>query len=160
MAGGRGEPTELELEVDVLDLGDVALPVDRTRVPRLLRWVLEAEDKRGSWSVTIVLTDDEHLRALHRDFMGIDENTDVMTFPFDEDDGVSGGEIVVSTERAVEQGPEHGLSPAQEVDFLIVHGLLHLCGWDDADPEARRRMHERQTALLAGFAGVNPAPPA
>ena len=153
MSDDRGQPTELQLHADVLELGRVAIKLDQTRFQRLARRVLAAEGRRGAaWSVTLVLTDDEHLRALHRDFMGIDEDTDVMTFPFAEEDAEAGGEIVVSTERAIEQGPEHGLSPAQEVDFLVVHGLLHLCGWNDADPETRRRMHARQAELLAGFA--------
>ena len=62
------------------------------------------------------------------EFMDDDSITDVMTFPSGEP-GQEGGDIVISVERAAEQGPEHGFTTDQEVHFLFVHGLLHLCGW-------------------------------
>jgi probable rRNA maturation factor len=76
-----------------------------------------------------------------------------MTFAADPIEGESdaGGDIVVSVERAAEQGPEHGLSKVAETEFLIVHGLLHLCGWDDHDDVERSRMLDYQTELIRGF---------
>jgi probable rRNA maturation factor len=146
--------------VDVTVLVEATLPADfdPDELDRLVHFVLERERQSGDWSVAVVLTDDERLRALHRDFMGLDEPTDVMTFPLD--GGVPGqseergGDVVVSVERAAEQAASFGLTPAQETRFLVVHGLLHLSGWRDEDDEQRTRMLDRQRELLAEFAAA------
>ena len=84
--------------------------------------------------------------------MGLDTPTAVMTFPSDgEEGGAGGGDIVVSVERAAEQAVDFGQTPAEEIRFLVVHGLLHLCGWDDATTAQRTRMLERQSELLSAF---------
>ena len=99
----------------------------------------------------MALVDDRRLRGLHRDFMGIDEATDVMTFPSGEP-GVAGGDIAVSVDRAAAQGPGFGHSAAEEAAFLVVHGLLHLLGWDDAADDDRAAMLARQQEIIGGFA--------
>jgi probable rRNA maturation factor len=107
----------------------------------------------GVWEIAVVLTNDDRLRALHHQFMGIEEATDVMTFPTDpiENEGISGGDIVISVDRAAEQGAEYGHTPEQEIEFLVVHGLLHLCGWDDHSEADRNRMLSHQGQLIARF---------
>jgi len=129
-----------------------ALPEDR--ISDLTRFVLNENGKSGRWSIAVVLTSDDHLQRLHRDFMGVDSPTDVMTFPAEPVAGESdaGGDIVVSVERAEEQGAEHGHSKEEEIEFLIVHGLLHLCGWDDHDVADRSRMLDYQSELIRSFA--------
>ena len=89
------------------------------------------------------------LQALHRDFMGIDTPTDIMTFPTDDEgEGCRGGDLVISVDHARTQAGAWGMSPADEIRFLVVHGLLHLLGWRDDTDEERERMLERQQALL------------
>ncbi|MBA3529425.1 MAG: rRNA maturation RNase YbeY [Propionibacteriaceae bacterium] len=102
------------------------------------------------WDVTLALVDDDRLRSLHDQFMGLDTVTDVMTFPHDIP-GRTGGDIVVSFERAAEQGPLHGLTTVEEIRFLFVHGLLHLCGWDDRTETERAAMLARQSELIESF---------
>jgi probable rRNA maturation factor len=149
------DPTAFDLDLDLVVEGAPPLDVDLADLERLIRFVLAAEESRGRWAVAVVLTDDERLRALHRDFMGLDTPTDVMTFPLADDAAPShadrGGDVVVSVERAAAQAGDFGQTTAQEVRFLVVHGLLHLCGWDDAGEGDRVRMLERQTALIAAF---------
>ena len=146
-----GDDDGLDLDLELVELDPPSVGIDVSRLRALVPFVLAAEGKRGAWSITVVLTEDRRLRALHRDFMALDEVTDVMTFPHGEEHGPQGAEVVVSVERAAEQGPEHGLTAREEVEFLLVHGLLHLCGWDDRDQDARDRMHARQEELLAQF---------
>jgi probable rRNA maturation factor len=117
----------------------------------LCRFVLQREGQDGRWEVTLALVDDGALREMHARFMGLDSVTDVMTFPADEN-LVHGGDIVISFDRAAAQGPEHGLTTTQEIRFLFVHGLLHLCGWEDGSPEQRDEMLRRQSGLLELFA--------
>jgi rRNA maturation RNase YbeY len=140
--------TTFDVDVEIIPAMDGVPPLDSTRLAELVKYALAASVQAGQWSIAIVLTSDDHLRQLHRDFLGIDDVTDVMTFP----DGVDpGGEIVISVERAADQGHELGHTTADEVEFLAVHGILHLAGWEDDTPERRARMLARQSALVAAF---------
>jgi probable rRNA maturation factor len=142
----------LETEIDVIFADEIDLDLDLNDLERLTRFALSAEKAFGHWTVAIALTSDDHLRRLHADFMSIDEVTDVMTFPVEDATGkVIGGDIVVSVDRASIQGPEEGLSEFEEIRFLCVHGVLHLCGWDDATDDDRAAMHQRQAEIIAAF---------
>jgi rRNA maturation RNase YbeY len=143
----------LSLDLNFVNLHDVSDAIDSITLSGLVEFALRKIGARGEWIVAIVLTSDEHLRQLHRDFMGIDEETDVMTFPNGEDD--SGGDIIVSVQRAAEQGLEAGLTVEEEIRFLVVHGLLHLNGWEDDTPERRVRMLARQSEIIAAFNHTN-----
>jgi len=115
----------------------------------LAAFVLAAEGATGIWEITVALVDDARLQSLHRDFMGIDTPTDVMTFPSGEaDDEPHGGELVISVDHATTQAGAWGLSPEEEIRFLVTHGLMHLLGWRDDTDEQRRTMLERQQQLF------------
>ena len=147
----------LAAEVDILQRSNLDPVIGAAEVTALVRFVLDAERQTGPWEIAVVLTDDAELRRLHREFMGLDEETDVMTFPASDDvpgAAIRGGDIVLSVERAAEQGPAHGHTTVAEVHFLIAHGVLHLCGWDDASDEARTAMLARQAELIARFQGL------
>ena len=132
-----------------LDPGD---PTD-DRVARVVWEVLSAEQADGEWVVSVVFVDDAEIQEMHRDYMQIDEPTDIMTFPSDPDfDGVVGGDLVISVDTARLQAPDHNQSTSQELEFLIAHGVLHLLDWDDKDPNDRIRMLDRQREILAGLA--------
>jgi probable rRNA maturation factor len=126
--------------------------LDVDRLERLVVFALQAEERGRGWSVSVVLVGDPELQELHRRFMDIDEPTDCMTFPRDpEDDDEPGGDIVISVDRAAEQGPESGLTAADEVGFLAVHGVLHLCDWNDQSGDDRAAMHSRQREIIEQF---------
>ncbi len=116
------------------------------------RFVLGEVGGTGTWGVTVVLTSNTHLRQLHRDFLGIDTETDVMTFPSDDpEEADHGGDIVVSVDQARTQGPDFGLTPAEELKFLVVHGLLHLCGRNDTTEGERAAMLKEQHGLIDAY---------
>jgi probable rRNA maturation factor len=115
----------------------------------LAAFVLAAEGATGIWEITVALVDDARLQSLHRDFMGIDTPTDIMTFPAgDSADEAQGGELAISVDHAMTQGFAWGHSPDEEIAFLVVHGLLHLAGWRDDTDEQRQRMLARQRDLI------------
>jgi probable rRNA maturation factor len=146
---------DLELEFDVALETAPPPDLDLDAWPRLARYVLGEEGQHGAWVVAAALVGDERIREMHRDFMGIDTATDVITFPAAApDEPPSGGDIAISVDRAAAQAPDFCLSPADEATFLLVHGLLHLCGWDDATPDDRQRMLDRGRALLDRFAQI------
>lgn len=145
-------------ETEVVVVVEDRLPCDgdpENLVP-LVRFALGEEGARGPWNVVIALCGDSTLRNLHREFMGIDSETDVMTFPLSESSPTGGGgDIVISIERAAEQAADWNHSPWEEVRFLVVHGVLHLSGWDDSTSADRERMMARQAEIIARFDRVN-----
>ena len=91
--------------------------------------------ERESHDVSIVFVSDPKIKKLNRQFRGKNYATDVLSFPnhaeaFESQNEEALGEIVISVDRAAAQAKENGLSFSNEVEQLILHGLLHLCGYD------------------------------
>lgn len=109
--------------------------------------------------LTVVLTDDAHIRALNRDFLHNDAPTDVLAFPAGEDDPDTGhrylGDVIISLPRAREQAAERGHAPESELQLLVIHGVLHLLGHDHAGEQEKAVMWEAQTRILESL-GVSP----
>jgi len=103
--------------------------------------------------LTIVLTDDDQLQALNRDYLGIDSPTDVLSFPSGETDPETGspylGDILLSMPRAASQAESAGHGLEAESQLLVVHGVLHLMGHDHAESEEKERMWQAQAEILA-----------
>ena len=138
----------LDLSFSLVEESEAPPGIPGDDLETLAAFVLSSEGARGFWEITVALVDDARLQSLHRDFMGIDTPTDIMTFPTDESAGeTQGGELVISVDHAMTQAVGWGLSPGEEIAFLVVHGLLHLCGWRDDTGEQRARMLERQQVL-------------
>lgn len=133
--------------------------LDAGHLTRLLAFALRREGAPPRATLTLLVTDDPGIQMLHRDFMGDDTTTDVLSFaadspeafPMDPGAGRYLGDIAVSWDTAAAQGPEAGLSAKEEVAFLALHGLLHLLGADDTTADARAAMLARQSATLAAF---------
>jgi rRNA maturation RNase YbeY len=143
-------PERLDLSFSLVTEAEPPPGVAGDGLEALAAFVLSSEGATGYWEITVALVDDARLRSLHRDFMGIDTPTDIMTFPADESAGENqGGELAISVDHAMTEAVEWGFSPGEEVAFLTVHGLLHLLGWRDDSNEQRQRMLERQHELIA-----------
>lgn len=130
--------------------------LDLDRMAEIVRFALEQQDAKGDWTVAVALVSDSHLQQLHREFMGIDEPTDVMTFPYSEPGGAQGGDIAISVDHAIARGAEWGNSPVEEIEFLMVHGLLHLMGWRDDDDVQRAAMLQRQEEITQEYRASHP----
>jgi probable rRNA maturation factor len=104
--------------------------------------------------LSIALVDDEEMRVLNRDYRGVDRSTDVLAFPMDNSTapGAQLGDVVISLDTAIRQAEERGVAPAAEVRTLLVHGFLHLLGYDhERSPADARKMFRRQRALVASL---------
>lgn len=95
----------------------------------------------------MLLTDDPTIRAMNRDYRGVDRPTDVLSFPQSSGSGLL-GDVVISMDRAGFQAARAGWGLAEELEMLAVHGTLHLLGFEDDTPAGRRRMWEAQTEIL------------
>ena len=109
----------------------------------------------ASADITIVLTDDEQLHELNREYLGVDAPTDVLSFPAAESDPETGttylGDILISIPRATQQAQAAGHSVEDEVQLLVVHGTLHLLGHDHATATEKARMWQAQAEVLSGL---------
>jgi probable rRNA maturation factor len=83
---------------------------------------------KSDFSATIAFVSDKKIRELNKQFRGVDKATDVLSFPAEEKANL--GDIAVSVDTAATQAKENGLSFDEEIAQLILHGLLHLCGYD------------------------------
>jgi probable rRNA maturation factor len=110
--------------------------VDRARWEAFAEQAVKAIGaKARGQGATIVFVSDRTMRRLNRRFRGRDRATDVLSFPAGQEEfelaaEVSLGDVVVSVERAESQAAAHGLDFEGEVAQLVLHGLLHLCGYD------------------------------
>lgn len=110
--------------------------------------------------ITVVLTDDSRLHKLNREYLGIDAPTDVLSFPASETDPETGarylGDILISIPRADAQAKAAGHPIESEVQLLVVHGVLHLLGYDHADAKEKSKMWKAQAEILErlGLSGI------
>ena len=103
----------------------------------------------GESSATIAFVSDKRIRELNRQFRGIDRATDVLSFPADGPDESNLGDIAISVETAAAQAKENGLSFDDEIAQLILHGLLHLSGYDhETDNGEMNRLELRLRSKL------------
>ena len=104
---------------------------------------------------TVVLSGESHLQQLNQDYLGIDAPTDVLSFPSDEIDPETEsfylGDIIISFSRAEEQAEAGGHTVEAELQLLVVHGMLHLCGFDHVEPEEKAAMWEIQSEVLSSI---------
>lgn len=120
----------------------------------LVRHLLEDEQLPAS-EINVVLVDDDYLKTLHRDFLNEDTFTDVITFNLS-DPGVKEvcGEIYISADRARIHAAEFAAPLPEEIARLIIHGILHLKGYDDRTGHQRRQMRAREDHYLKKYASL------
>ena len=153
---------EIEISREVRNLGhrnSAAL------IKKAAQMALDAEGVDVPCIISVMLTDDEGIHAINREFRGVDRATDVLSFPqnelvpgqFDsegcERDLDSGaillGDMMISVPRCEAQGEELGHGYERELMYLTVHSVLHLLGYDHVDEgEQKRRMREREKAIM------------
>jgi probable rRNA maturation factor len=108
-----------------------------------------AHGGRAGVELGLVLVDDAALCALHERWMGDPSPTDVLSFDLGAELGGPAGEVYVSVDCARRVARERELDPVGELLLYVVHGVLHLCGYDDREPADRRRMRAAERKVLA-----------
>ena len=150
------EKTQPMYQIDVQIKADFAAPLANDWITRIVGSVLRKEGQPESAGIAIVITDDTQMRELHRSFRDVDLTTDVLSFPASggpefvtpEEEGLYLGDVVVSYPMALVQAAEQGHSVEDELALLIVHGCLHLLGYDDTTEKERQVMWRRQEEIL------------
>ncbi|MDD2480546.1 MAG: rRNA maturation RNase YbeY [Lutispora sp.] len=141
-----------------------------TLANKIVKAVLDYEDWDDNFEISISFVDNQEMQDLNKEYRNIDAPTDVLSFSmleFEEDDeGFESdlndyieeelplGDIVISVERAIEQAGEYGHSKDREIAFLLVHGMLHLLGYDHEEKADERVMFQKQDTIL-GILNIN-----
>jgi len=125
------------------------LPVAVAR--RLVKFVAAAEGQTLG-AIDVAVVDADEIAELNERYLRHAEPTDVLSFDLSEGPGPGiSAQIVVCGDVAIIQGPAHGLGADEELKLYVIHGLLHLMGYDDTHPRAAAKMRARQEELLAEF---------
>jgi probable rRNA maturation factor len=139
-------------------LNESGCEADVTALGRLARYVLDRMRIHPLAELTLKLVDPDTIANYNEQWMDKQGPTDVLAFPMDElrpgsdgDEYEEGmvGDILLCPQVAAEQAPANGQTPQQEIDLLTIHGVLHLLGYDHAEPDERKEMFALQSRLLA-----------
>lgn len=116
---------------------------------RIVQTVIQSE--AGSpRAISVVFVRNRRIRRINRHFLKHDYATDVIVFPFHDDEGVE-AEIYVSLDKARSQAKEYGVSFSEETTRLLIHGALHLVGYNDKTVQDRKRMQEKENYFLVNL---------
>ena len=144
------------------------LPVRVTDLKRLMAAALDATGIETA-EISLAIVDDEKIAQLHEVWLGVPGPTDVITFDLSPPAGLArptgstdlsthlAGEIVASGETAHREAGRYHWQPEHELAYYLVHGLLHLCGYDDHSPAERRTMRRRERQVMEDI-GLPPPP--
>jgi probable rRNA maturation factor len=132
--------------------------VNRKRIREVARAVLEGEALED-YEISLAFVDNATIHRLNKQFLDHDEPTDVLSFPMGEGGGKVSGELVVGVEVAQASAQEAGHDVQAELALYVIHGLLHLCGYDDHEPGdiAAMRQRERHYLQILGLPDIAPA---
>ncbi len=142
--------------MDVFVANEQEVPVDHDRLSALAAHTLESEDADDSAELSVLFVTSDHMRRLNSHFAGENYATDVLAFPMMEDDDDDEGpailgDVVVCPSVAQENAAKVGHPLEEELALLVVHGTLHLLGYDHQGTEDKAEMDTRQQEILQSF---------
>lgn len=131
-----------------LEIADIDPPIAGWLDAMAIDAARAASVRRGELSIAVV--GDEQMAQLHEQYKDVPGTTDVLTFDLGEDldDNQIEGEIIVCLDEAARQAAQRGHSVRHELLLYVVHGILHLLGEDDHEPDDFKRMHDREDQIL------------
>lgn len=122
---------------------------EKQKVRQWIGATIKAEGFRRVGELSFVLCSDAYLLEINRQYLDHDTFTDIVTFDSSEDEGVIAGDIFISVERTMENAKKFNVSERDELHRVIIHGILHLCGYYDKKKEDKTLMTEKEDYYLA-----------
>ena len=148
------------MEISILIDAEYKKQVKAARLKKLARAIQSAENVSPKSEMSLVITGDEQIHALNLKYLEEDRPTDVLSFPMNEQlssepafvSGPDGklhlGDIIIAYPTAARQAAEHNHSVEREITILLIHGILHLLGYDHDIPQRKDPMNRREAAIL------------
>jgi len=125
------------------------VPLDRARLREIVRALLDGEQIKDA-EISLAFVDNPTIHRLNQRYLQHDEPTDVLSFPLSDPNAAKlSGELVIGVEVALEQAQQRGHDVQVELALYVIHGFLHLCGYDDNDDDDRRAMRQRERHYLS-----------
>jgi probable rRNA maturation factor len=139
--------------MDVFVANEQQIPVDEARSSALARHTLESEDVDDDAELSVLFVTSDHIKQLNKRFAGNNHATDVLAFPLfdDEEEDSILGDVVICPSVAAGNATKLGHDLGREVDVLLVHGTLHLVGYDHQNETDKEKMDRRIQELLSSF---------
>ena len=160
---GETDPVQDAYQIEVEVVEEYAAAVDAASLRAVAAATLAACGVAEA-ELTIVITDDEEVQTLNREYRGVDAPTDVLSFAAQEgEDTITVppelaaelarylGDVLIAYPYTTRQAAHYGVTVMAELRLLVAHGVLHLLGYDHADAEGEAAMWARQEAVLAQF---------
>jgi probable rRNA maturation factor len=134
------------INVDFNDQQD-EIKISQEMLKLLEKVIITAAEIEGysGGEVSVAFVNNQQIKELNNKYRDIDEATDVLSFPIDDE---MLGDIIISTRRAAEQAEEYGHSLKRELAYLTVHGMLHLFGYDHHSQEEKNEMRQKEERVL------------
>ena len=118
----------------------------------ITEWIRRTAQAEGydAGDINYIFCSSEKLLEINRQFLGHDYLTDVITFDYSDlkDSKTVSGEVYIDTETVADNAAQYGITPLHEMHRVIIHGLLHLCGYKDKTPSAASRMRSKENTCL------------
>ncbi|HEY1602340.1 MAG TPA: rRNA maturation RNase YbeY [Pirellulales bacterium] len=150
------------IHIDVTD-EQTRVPIDEERLRTAIAAVVGSGSRQRA-TISLAVVDNATIHTLNRRYLDHDYPTDVLSFVLEDDQESLGGEIIVSGDMAADTAPQYGWSAEDELLLYVIHGSLHLIGYDDHTATDAARMRMEETRYLALFGLSHPvrdsAPPA
>jgi probable rRNA maturation factor len=124
------------------------LPVDKKRLRQAVRMILRDESISHA-KIGVAVVDDSTIAELHQRYLDDPDPTDVLSFVLERSPNYLEGEIVVSADTAAASAPDYNWMADEELLLYVIHGALHLVGYDDTAPKKRAEMREKEREYLA-----------
>ena len=135
--------------VEVIDKQSV-LRVDEAKLISAVHVILVDSEYHAA-EISIAVVGDAEMHQMNNQYLAHNYPTDVLSFPLEKSNHFLAGEIIVSSETAKQEAVENGLNDFDELLLYVVHGTLHLVGYDDKDPNDRKLMREKEAIYMKKF---------
>lgn len=133
--------------------------LDFEKIKEICEYVVKNEKKENFYNkslyISIYLTDNENIRIINKEYRNIDKETDVISFAYNETENIGEveviGDIVISLEKVETQALDYNHSNSREFNYILIHGLLHILGYDHIDENDKIEMRKKEEAYLTYF---------
>lgn len=121
-------------------------------IEKAIEATIEVEQAEGNFEVSVSFVTNKEIRELNKIYRNVDSDTDVLSFPMDDEEDPEGvimlGDVILSTQKIIEQAQYFGHSLEREMIYLTVHSMLHLLGYDHMTDDEKEEMRDREKAVM------------
>jgi probable rRNA maturation factor len=121
-------------------------------IEKAVNATIEVEQAEGDFEVSVSFVTNEEIRELNKNYRNVDRDTDVLSFPMDDEEDPEGvillGDVILSTQKIIEQAEDFGHSLEREMIYLTVHSMLHLLGYDHMTDDDKEEMRDREKEVM------------